>query len=147
MIDQDTHGAPGCAWPSRVKPGSTARLPDGFDPGDRFGLHKQKTGTVVPGTAGRICTYSGTGLIRRPVSRERAAQGCPDRRFRRLASRRRGPGELRGGSAIQRCNVPGGRFPPLATRALSQGQPDDRWPVHELVRPAVDAQCSTDGIG
>jgi hypothetical protein len=77
MIDQDTHGAPGCAGPSRVKPGSSARLPDGFDPGDRFGLHKQKTGTVVPGTAGRICTYSGSGLIRPPVEPREGGAGLP----------------------------------------------------------------------
>ena len=30
--------------PLRVKPGSRVRLPDGFDPGDRFGLHKKKDG-------------------------------------------------------------------------------------------------------
>jgi polyphosphate kinase 2 (PPK2 family) len=30
--------------PLRVKPGSRVRLPEGFDPGDRFGLHKKKDG-------------------------------------------------------------------------------------------------------
>lgn len=63
------------------------------------------------------------------------------------ASRWRGPARLCGRSAIQRCNVPAGGPGPLATRALGQGQPD-RWrPVNKSVRPAVDAQRPTAGIG
>ena len=65
--------------------------------------------------------------------------------LRQLASR--GPGTLRGGLAIQRCDVPAGGFPSLATRAVSHGQPHGRRPVHEHLRPAVDAQRRTDGIG
>jgi hypothetical protein len=43
--------------------------------------------------------------------------------------------------------VPVGGVPSLATRAVSEGQPD-RWrPVHEFLRPAEDAQRRTAGIG
>lgn len=52
-----------------------------------------------------------------------------------------------GGLAIQRCDVPAGGFPSLATRAVSHGQPDGRRPVYEHLRPAVDAQRRTDGVG
>ena len=44
MTSQDTDWAPGFAGPLRVKPGSTVRLPEDFDPGERFGLHKKKDG-------------------------------------------------------------------------------------------------------
>ncbi|MFI5062894.1 MAG: polyphosphate kinase 2 family protein [Streptosporangiales bacterium] len=37
-------GRPGSPGRLRVKPGSTVRLPDDFDPGERFGLHKKKDG-------------------------------------------------------------------------------------------------------
>jgi PPK2 family polyphosphate:nucleotide phosphotransferase len=44
MTGQDTGWAAGLAGPLRVKPGSTVRLPDDFDPGGRLGLHKKKDG-------------------------------------------------------------------------------------------------------
>ena len=44
MTGQDTDWAPGSPGPLRVKPGSRVRLPEGLDPGDRFGLHKKKDG-------------------------------------------------------------------------------------------------------
>ena len=47
MTDHDTDWAPGFAWSLRVKPGSTVRLPEDFDPGERFGLHKQKDGAQL----------------------------------------------------------------------------------------------------
>ncbi len=47
MTDQDTDWAPGFAGPLRVKPGSTVRLPEDFDPGDRFGLDKKKDGAQL----------------------------------------------------------------------------------------------------
>ena len=47
MSDQDTDWAPGFAGPLRVKPGSTVHLPEDFDPGERFGLHKKKDGAQL----------------------------------------------------------------------------------------------------
>jgi PPK2 family polyphosphate:nucleotide phosphotransferase len=47
MTDQDSRWAPGFAGRLRVKPGSTVQLPDGFDPGERFGLHKKKDGAQL----------------------------------------------------------------------------------------------------
>lgn len=47
MTTQDTGWAAGFAGPLRVKPGSTVRLPEDFDPGDRFGLHKKKDGVQL----------------------------------------------------------------------------------------------------
>jgi len=63
------------------------------------------------------------------------------------ASRWRGPARLCGRSAIQRCDVPAGRPRPPVTRALGQGQPDRGRPVNKSVRPAVEAQRATAGIG
>ena len=47
MTDQDTDWAPGAAGPLRVKPGSTVRLPEDFNPGERFGLHKKEDGAQL----------------------------------------------------------------------------------------------------
>ena len=55
MTGQDTGWASGFAGPLRVKPGSTVRLPDDFDPGDRCGLHKKKDGARL--------LQRGTGLL------------------------------------------------------------------------------------
>jgi PPK2 family polyphosphate:nucleotide phosphotransferase len=47
MTVQDTGWAAGLTEPLRVKPGTAVRLPDGFDPGDRLGLHKKKDGAQL----------------------------------------------------------------------------------------------------
>ena len=47
MTGQDTGWAAELAGPLRVKPGTAVRLPDGFDPGDRLGLHKKKDGAQL----------------------------------------------------------------------------------------------------
>ena len=44
MTGQDTGWAAELTGPLRVKPGTAVRLPDGFDPGDRLGLHKGEDG-------------------------------------------------------------------------------------------------------
>ena len=44
MTGQDTEWPAGLDGPLRVKPGTAVRLPDGFDPGDRLGLHKGEDG-------------------------------------------------------------------------------------------------------
>ena len=55
MTGQDTDWAAGFTEPLRVKPGSTVQLPDDFDPGERFGLHKKKDGARL--------LQRGTGLL------------------------------------------------------------------------------------
>jgi hypothetical protein len=58
MTEQDTDWAAGFAGPLRVKPGSTVQLPDDFDPGDRFGLHKKKDGArLLQRGAGLLTEY------------------------------------------------------------------------------------------
>ena len=44
MSDQHAGWAAALAGPLRVKPGSAVRLPEDFDPGERFGLGKKKDG-------------------------------------------------------------------------------------------------------
>jgi PPK2 family polyphosphate:nucleotide phosphotransferase len=66
MTDQDADWAPGFTGPLRVKPGCTVRLPEDFDPGDRFGLHKKKDGPRL--------LQRGTGLLTE-YQRRLAAQG------------------------------------------------------------------------
>ena len=58
MTGQDTGWAPGFAGHLRVKPGSTVRLPEDFDPGERFGLHKKKDGArLLQRGAGLLTEY------------------------------------------------------------------------------------------
>ncbi|MDQ2877386.1 MAG: polyphosphate kinase 2 family protein [Actinomycetota bacterium] len=47
MTGQHAGWAAGLTGPLRVKPGSTVRLPEDFDPGDRLGLHKKKDGAQL----------------------------------------------------------------------------------------------------
>ena len=61
MTDQDTDWAAGFSEPLRVKPGCTVRLPDDFDPGDRFGLQKKKDGArLLQRGAGLLTEYQRT---------------------------------------------------------------------------------------
>ena len=73
MTGQDTDCAPGFAGPLRVKPGSRVRLPEGFDPGDRLGLHKKKDGARLPSSGARGCSRSTSG------GWQRRTPGCPGR--------------------------------------------------------------------
>jgi PPK2 family polyphosphate:nucleotide phosphotransferase len=58
MTGQDTDWAAGFTEPLRVKPGSTVRLPEDFDPGDRFGLQKKKDGArLLQRGAGLLTEY------------------------------------------------------------------------------------------
>ena len=56
MTGQDTDWAAGFTEPLRVKPGSTVQLPDDFDPGERFGLHKKKDGARLLGRGKDLLT-------------------------------------------------------------------------------------------
>ena len=58
MTGQDTDWAAGFSEPLRFKPGCTVRLPEDFDPGDRFGLQKKKDGArLLRGGAGLLTEY------------------------------------------------------------------------------------------